>query len=248
MNDYLLLENSLVMGDQPKEYVIRLRDLPASDRPREKLVENGPENLTVAELLAVIMNVGTRKEEVFQMAERILKEYGEKTIVSERNPRNLQKELAIPLGKACQIIAAFEIGRRYFEKKPGRAVSIRDAKQAFQFLKEMQYSPKEHLKGLYLNSHYQVIHEEIISVGTLTSNIIHPREVYKPAIQYSAAAIIIAHNHPSGDVRPTSSDIEATKMIQEAGGILGIDLLDHLIIGKNKYFSIIEGGFNHGSK
>ena len=243
MGDYLLVENCLIMGEQSKQYVMRLRDMPSAERPREKLIESGPESLSVAELLAVILNVGTKKEEELMMSERILKEYGEKTIVSQRDPKALQKELDIPLGKACQIVAAFEIGKRYFDKKPGRSVSIRNAKQAFNFLKEMQHSPKEHLKGLYLNSHYQIIHEEVISVGSLTSNIIHPREVYKPAIQYSAAAIIIAHNHPSGDIKPTKSDIEATIKIKKAGDILGIDLLDHLIIGKSKYLSLIEGGF-----
>lgn len=243
MNDYLLLSNDLILDQKLRQYVIRLRDLPSSERPRERLIESGPEALSVAELLAVILNVGTRKEEVLKMSERILKEYGEKTIVSERNARDLQRELNIPLGKACQIVAAFELGRRYFDQKPGRAASIRNAKQAFGFLKEMQFSPKEHLKGLYLNSHYRVIHEEVISVGSLTANIIHPREVYKPAIQYSAAAIIIAHNHPSGNIQPTESDVQATKTIAEAGRILGIDLLDHIIIGKNKYISLIEEGY-----
>ena len=97
---------------------------------------------------------------------------------------------------------------------------------------------KEHLRGVYLNSHYRVIHDEVISVGSLTANIVHPREVFRPAIEHAAAAFIIAHNHPSGNIKPTISDIEITDQLIKSGKILGIELLDHVIIGKNKYFSI----------
>jgi DNA repair protein RadC len=102
----------------------------------------------------------------------------------------------------------------------------------------MQDLPKEHLRGLYLDAHYQLIHDEIISIGTLTSNIIHPREVFRPALEYSASAVILAHNHPSGVAKPSDADVAITRQIVEAGKILGISLLDHVIITKNKFESV----------
>ncbi|HPM75414.1 MAG TPA: JAB domain-containing protein, partial [Saccharofermentans sp.] len=120
----------------------------------------------------------------------------------------------------------------------GRKVTIRNAKSAYDYLKDMQSLPKEQLRGLYLNSRYGLIHDEVISVGTLTSSIVHPREVFRPAIEHSAAAIIIAHNHPSGSSKPTSGDMEVTNQLVKAGRIIGIELLDHIIIGKSGFTSV----------
>ena len=121
------------------------------------------------------------------------------------------------------------------EEKP---ITIRTAAQVYAYLKDMQKLPKEHLRGLYLDSHYQLIHDEIISIGSLTSNIIHPREVFRPALEYSASAVILAHNHPSGIAKPSEADIMITRQIVEAGKILGISLLDHVVIAKDKFQSV----------
>ncbi len=169
-----------------------------------------------------------------------MKEYGEKNIVSQTNPKILEKELGVPLTKACQIVACFELGRRFFRKTDGGPVVIRTARQAYEYLKDMRDLPKEHLRGLYLNSRYRLVYDEVISVGTLTENLVHPREVFKPALEYSAAAVIIAHNHPSGSTRPTGSDIEVTKQLIEAGKMLGIEVLDHLVIAKNGFGSVMD--------
>lgn len=227
------------MGEGEVRYVLRVRDLPLEEKPREKMIAQGPQSLSVAELVAILMGVGTKKEEVMQMAQRILKEYGETAIVNERNAQKLADSLAIPLPKACQIVASFELGRRYFQKRSGRAVFISTANQAFDYLKDMGSMKKEQLRGLYLNSRYQVIHEEVISVGSLTANIVHPREVFQPAIEHGAVAILIAHNHPSGDLAPTLADHEVTERLMTAGKVLGIDLLDHLIIADDEYLSIL---------
>jgi DNA repair protein RadC len=235
---YDLKDHDLLSDDFGQKYILKVKDLAEADKPREKLTKYGPENLSAAELLAIILGVGTKKEEVLVMANRVLKEYGEKSITNQKNPKILEKDLQIPANKACQIIACFELGRRFFKKTNGGPVEIRTARQAFEYLKDMRELPKENLRGLYLNSHYRLIHDEVISVGSLTANIIHPREVFKPALEYSAAAVIIAHNHPSGDCTPTSADIETTKQLMEAAKILGIDLLDHLIITKNKFVRI----------
>jgi len=237
MASYKLNGNNKIM-DGDKQYVLKIKDLDEEDKPREKLIKYGPDVLSAAELLAIILNTGTKKEEVMNMASRLLKEYGEKTIINQTRPAVLEKELGVPLVKACQIVACFALGRRFFQETNGGAVTIRTAKQAFNYLKDMRDLPKEQLRGLYLNSRYRLIHDEVISVGSLTANIVHPREIFRPAIEYSAAAVIIAHNHPSGSAAPTKSDIAVTGQIREAGRILGIDLLDHIIIAKNKFTSI----------
>lgn len=219
--------------------ILKVRDLPDEEKPREKLLENGAGALSAAELLAIILGVGTKKEEVFSMASRLLREYGEKGIAYQKDPKIIEKDLKIPLVKACQIVACFELGRRFYQKKPGGSITIRTASQAFNYLKDMGHLNKEQFRGLYLNTHYQLIHDEVISIGTLDASLVQPREVFRPALEYSAAALIIAHNHPSGILKATKPDVEITNKLVEAGRILDIELLDHLIIGKNKFVSII---------
>ena len=235
---YQVRWQDLILDASEKEYVLMVRDRLESDRPREKLINFGPGELTGAELLAVVINTGTKKEEVLQMATRILKEYGNKSIISQLDPKKMAEELEIPLYKACQIVACFELGRRYLvDRKDGRVV-IRTAKQAFDYLKDMRDLPKEQMRGLYLNSRYRLIHDETISIGSLTANVVHPREVFRPAIEYGAVAVIVAHNHPSGSVKATVSDREITQQLKLAGEILGIDFLDHLVIAGDRFSSI----------
>lgn len=237
---YDLHSNDVLVGEHLDQYVLRVKDLPNEQKPREKLARQGPKDLSVAELVAALLGVGTRREEVLSMARRIVKEYGEKSMAAETDPRKMADALDIPFAKACQIIAAFELGRRFFALQAGRAVHVRNARQAYQYLHSMGYSSKEQLRGLYLNSRYQVVHDEVISVGSLTANIVHPREVFRPAIEHGAVAIIIAHNHPSGCLEPTAEDLIVTRQLQDGGKMLGIDLLDHLIITKDKFAKIME--------
>ena len=173
-----------------------------------------------------------------QMAQRVLKEYGEKALIHQTDVQALADSLDLPLGKASQVIASFELGRRYFGQKAGHPVSIRNADQAYEYLRGMGSSHKEQLRGLYLGSRYQLVHDEVISVGSLTANIVHPREVFGPALEYGAVAVIIAHNHPSGSLEPTTEDLQVTSQLKAAGQIMGIDLLDHLIIAESSYASI----------
>lgn len=236
---YKLNDNDLIMADPETPYVLRFRDIPDEDKPREKLLNAGAKNLSVAELMAVVLGVGTSKEDVLAMARRITKEYGEKAITNELDPAVLAASLEIPLTKACQIVASFEMGRRYFSKQPG-TVFIRQSKQAYDYLKDMGNLRKEQLRGLYLNSRYQVIHEEVISMGSLTANIVHPREVFQPAVEHGAIAIILAHNHPSGRINPTTADLEITQQLVQAGQILGIDIVDHLIITATRHVSLMQ--------
>jgi DNA repair protein RadC len=238
---YELADTDIITGEGQTGYVLRVRDLPIEDKPREKLLAAGPGELTHAELIAVLLGVGTRKEEVLAMANRVVREYGERAISSEKSPERLAETLDIPLAKACQIVASFELGRRAYQSKAGKPVFVRTAAQAFEHLRGMASLQKEQLRGLYLNSRFQVIHEEIISIGSLTANIVHPREVFQPALEYGAVAVIVAHNHPSGSLEATSADITATHQLLSAGKVLGIELLDHLIIAGETYKSCIEG-------
>ncbi|MFA5184451.1 MAG: DNA repair protein RadC [Patescibacteria group bacterium] len=236
---YKISDRDLVLNHGRQYQILRVKDLPDEERPREKMIKEGAGSLSSAELLAVVLGVGTKKEEVFSMANRLLREYGEKGIAYQKDPAIIEKDLKIPTAKACQIVACFELGRRFYQKKPGGSITIRTAAQAFNHLKEMGNLNKEQFRGLYLNTHYQLIHDEVISLGTLDASLVQPREVFRPALEYSAAAIIIAHNHPSGVLKATRADVEITNKLLEAGNILGIEVLDHLIISKDKFVSII---------
>ncbi|NCN22030.1 JAB domain-containing protein [Candidatus Falkowbacteria bacterium] len=242
---YKIIERNLISIDSAKEesikkYLIpRVKDLPNDEKPREKMIQEGLKVLSAAELLAIVLGVGTKKEEVMAMSMRLMREYGEKGIAYQQNPEIITKDLGVPIAKACQIVACFELGRRFYQKKSGIHVSIRNAKQAFEYLKDMGFLKKEQFRGLYLNTHYQLIHEEVISIGTLDSALVSPREVFRPALENSAAAIIVAHNHPSGVLKATKNDAEITEKLIEAGKIIGIEVLDHIIIGGNKYSSLI---------
>ena len=219
----------------------RIKDWPLDERPREKLLAAGAQSLSQAELLAILWGVGTRREDVLAMARRTLQEYGEHAAFGNTKPTELAEVLDIPITKACQLVAAFELGRRaYATRRGGQPVEIRTPRQAYQYFREMGLNSKEQLRGLYLGSRHQVVHDEIISIGSLTSNIVHPREVFQPAVEYGAVAVIIAHNHPSGSLEPSEADVEVTQQLIAAGKILGIDLLDHLIVAADGHRSILE--------
>jgi DNA repair protein RadC len=221
-----------------KTYTLRVKDLPDDEKPREKMLARGAGALSMAELLAVILNIGTKREGVLALSNRIMKEYGERNVLAERDPKKLASDLSITLGKALQIVAVGEIGRRSFLKNDKGAPTIRTARDVFEYAADMRMLSKEHLRGIYLNTHYKVIHDEVISIGTLDSSLIHPREVFKPALEYSAAAVILVHNHPSGIAFPNEADIAVTHQIAEAGKILGVDLIDHIIVTKDSFESI----------
>lgn len=210
-------------------------------KPREKLQNSGPASLEDHELLSLIFSRGNVRESVFHLAKRILGGFDREEILAEKDFDKLKSSLKLGFVQTCQLMAAIELGRRFFlkEKTGKRIMAIGDA---YDLLRPMQYLHKEYVRGLYLNSRYEVIHDEIITIGSLDSNIIHPREVFRPAMEAGAYALIIAHNHPSGDARPSKSDILTSKKLVEAGNLLQIPFLDHLIIGMNSYTSLKKEG------
>lgn len=228
----------LTLDNPNKKYILTFHDLPKEEKPREKLSTLGPKALTIAELLAAVLSVGTRKEDVLAMSSRIIKEYGEKSILSVTDPEVLSRDLNIPIVKAMQIVACAELGRRFYEKNDASSPTIRTASDVFEYVKDMRELSKEHLRGIYLNSHYKVVHDEIISIGTVDTSIIHPREVFRPALEYATVAVILVHNHPSGTTTPSDADIAITKQLVEAGKLIGIDLVDHVIVTKHSFASI----------
>ena len=238
---YKIVDNAMFLDRSfNRDYILTIHDLPNEEKPRQKLMSQGPSALTMRELLAVVLNTGSTKEDVVELSNRIIREYGEKTILSETDPQHLSGDLDIPIGKSCIIVAVGEIARRYGDKSQAGFTTIRNAQNVFDYLQDMRNLPKEHLRGLFLNSHSRIIRDEVISIGTVNSNIIHPREVFRAGIECNAAAVVLAHNHPSGEVEPSTEDVEITKQLVQAGKILGITVLDHVIITKDRFVSIIK--------
>ncbi len=231
---HLFLDRSLYQG----EYPLLVRDLPPEGKPREKLLAQGPEALSSRELLAIVLQVGTVKEDVLEMSERLIRGYGENSVLTERDAQKLADEANIPIGKAMQIVALGELGRRTYDKKESGFKTIRNARDVYEYLADMRSLPKEYLRALFLNTHNRVIRDEVISIGTVNSNIVHPREVFRSGIESNAVAVIIAHNHPSGEAIPSNEDVEITKQLIQAGKILGIRVLDHVIITTNGFASV----------
>lgn len=235
---YKLTHRSAVVSASERTYTLTIHDLPSEDRPRERLLASGPSALSTSDLIAVLLSTGTTKEGVLAMASRVTREYGEKNVMQETDATRLSREVGLPIGKAMQIVAASELGRRFFAKNETAAPIIRTARDVFDHVVDMRTLPKEHLRGLYLNGHYKVIRDETISIGTIDANMVHPREVFRPALEYAAAAVVLVHNHPSGVLTASDADISVTKQLIEAGRLLGIELVDHVIVTKTAYASV----------
>ncbi|HIE31630.1 MAG TPA: JAB domain-containing protein [Methanosarcinales archaeon] len=222
------------------EYRFTVKEMPEDERPREKLIRHGPDALSTPELLAIIMRVGNAKENAIQLATRLLNDYNLEKL-SKASVVELKNTLGIGDAKACQILACFELGRRLLTYESHPAIKTpRDV--AGIMSPEMSHLKKEHFKGAYLDIKSRLIHEETIFVGSLGESTVHPREIFKIAIEKSAAGVILVHNHPSGDPTPSSADVAFTKRMVEAGNLIGIEVYDHVIIGSDGYASLKEEG------
>lgn len=223
---------------------LMIRDLHIDDRPRERLIKQGPQSLSNQELIAILLRTGTKHESALALANRVLVYFEKLHRLKHATLEEITSIKGIGQAKAVQLLAAVELGRRISQKQVDSRFTIRSPKDAASFLMpEMASLEQEHFVALYLNVKNQVIHKQTIFIGSLNSSIVHPREIFKEAIKRSAASIICAHNHPSGNASPSPEDIEVTKRLQEAGFILGIELIDHLIIGDYQYFSLKEQGY-----
>lgn len=222
---------------------IMVKDVPLAERPRERLLQVGASFLSNAELLAILLRTGSSNESVLHLAQKILAELETLHNLHDVTIEELTKIKGIGPAKAVQIKAAIELGKRIVLQSPIDRVSIRSPKDvAHYIMEEMRYLKQEHFIALLLNTKNQIIGKETITVGTLNSSLVHPREVFKPAIKKSSSAMIVVHNHPSGDPTPSKEDIDVTHRLVNAGELIGIDVLDHIVIGDNAYISLKEKG------
>jgi len=232
--------SSAVSTHQP----VLVREIPAEDRPRERLLNQGVEALSNSELLAILLRTGTRGCSAVDLADRMLKQFGG---IGKLIEADLQELIDLPgmgLAKATQVKAAIELGRRVARLSRETSPRFLEPQDTADYLMDrLRFLRKEHFVVLHLDTKNRLIGEETVSIGSLDTAIVHPREIFKTAVKRSAASIICAHNHPSGDPMPSFEDIEVTRRLVEAGRILGVEVLDHVVIGENCYVSIKEKGW-----
>lgn len=224
---------------------IMMKDLPTEERPREKLMKRGAQSLSNAELLAILLRTGTQEESVMRVAERILIESGEDGLsgLAHSSIESLMKRKGVGEAKAVTIAAALELGKRVAAGESQKRVIIHSSDDVAKYMMpRLRYCDREHFYVVLLNTKNHVITAPLISVGTLSESLVHPRELFKEAVNHSASSVILVHNHPSGDPSPSREDILLTKRIAEGGKLLDIQVLDHVIIGDNTYISLREQG------
>ncbi len=225
-----------------RNFSYTIKDLPEDERPREKLYKYGPKALSNTELLAIIIRTGNKENTAIEISQKLLA--GKKegiSFLSDTSLQEITKVKGIGECKAAQILAAVELGKRVMSSTYKDKMKVTSPSDIADILMlDMAHLKKEHFKIVMLDTKNQIIGIEDISIGSLNSSIVHPREVYKEAIARSSASIILVHNHPSGDPTPSKEDIAITRRLAEGGDILGIKVLDHIIVGSNKYLSLKE--------
>lgn len=224
-------------------FTTSIKDLNDNDKPREKLYKFGADKLSEYELIAILLGSGSRNEDVLTLSKKLWQYMSKFHRISELEIDDLMEIEGIGLSKACSIISALELSKRINIRECVDNFSVGSPKSVADiFMNILRDEMKEHFYVLLLDTKNKIISWDEISKGDLNSSIVHPREVFKYALKYSANSIICLHNHPSGDPTPSMQDIEITKRLQEVGNLVGIKLLDHIIIGYNKYISLKEKG------
>lgn len=223
---------------------LMIKDFPKDSTPRERLIANGATSLSNQELLAILLRTGTKNESVLQLSNRLLNNFEGLRRLKDATIEEITTINGIGRVKAIQIMASLELGRRINRLQYEDRYTIRSPEDAAKYMMdEMRFLSQEHFVALYLNTKNQVLHKQAIFIGSLNASIVHPREVFREALRRSSASIICLHNHPSGDPTPSREDIDVTKRLVECGKLLGIEVLDHLIIGDTKFISLKEKGY-----
>jgi DNA repair protein RadC len=224
-------------------YLPRLRDVPEADRPRERLLLVGPSAISTAELLAIIMRTGGGGEHVLRLAERVLIRFGGLPGLSRATIAELQSIKGIGEAKAVEIKAALELGRRLMTTAPEERPRVASPADAANLLmSEMTFLEQEHLRLILLDTRNRVLRAPTVYVGSLNTSVVRVGEIFREAIRDNAAALIVAHNHPSGDPSPSPEDVNVTRQIVKAGKLLDIEVLDHIVIGRQRFVSLKERG------
>ncbi|TMN21082.1 JAB domain-containing protein [Lentibacillus cibarius] len=223
---------------------IMIKNVPKEERPRERLVKFGPTHLSNQELLAILIGSGTKDESVMLLANRVLMHFEGIHLLKDATIEELTAIKGIGEAKGVLLLAAMELGKRMSQFKPNDRYIVRSPEDGADYvMEEMRSLNQEHFVVLFLNTKNEVIHRQTIFVGSLNASIVHPREVFREAVKRSAASIICAHNHPSGDPAPSQEDVHVTRRLAESGKMMGIELLDHLVIGDRKFVSLKEKGY-----
>jgi DNA repair protein RadC len=221
-----------------------MRNIPAQDRPRERLVHSGAETLSLIELLAILLVTGTREKPVLILAQELVQKFGGLHGLLEASVAELQEIKGIGEAKAIQLKAVFAIAERTLKTFQQPKPFIRTPKEAYTFAKEEIAGQKQEVLLVLLRDiRGRLIHHEKVSVGTLSEVLVHPREVFYPAVRHKAHSLILAHNHPSGDPTPSQEDCQLTRVLMHSSKVMGIGLDDHLIIGKETFVSLRERGY-----
>lgn len=223
---------------------MKIKHLPQEERPMEKCFSSGIESLTNSELIALLINSGTREKSAIALAQEVLaRDESGISYLRESTAEELMSIKGIGKSKAARLLAAAELGSRIAARPARQGIKIEsDEDVARLFMETMRHQKREFFKALLLDSKGGVISIETVSIGELTSTLVHPREVFNQAVKKSAAAVVFVHNHPSGDPSPSREDIETTDRLTACGNILGIRVLDHLVIGDGRYISIRSMG------
>ncbi|URR36610.1 DNA repair protein RadC [Thermosynechococcus sp. HN-54] len=232
-------------------YSLRVADLPVGDRPREKLLSQGARYLSSAELLAILLGTGqgAGKLSAVGLGQFILKQLGERSgdstdavsVLRDITPEELMAIPGVGPAKATTILAAVELGKRVFQSRPGEQTIIDNPALAAAVLSaDLMWQPTERFAVLLLDVRHRLLGSHVITVGTATETLAHPREIFREAVRRNASRLIIAHNHPSGNLSPSQADLDLTKQILQAGQLMGIPVLDHLILGNGDYQSLRE--------
>lgn len=226
------------------DFPMLLKHFPQDEKPRERFMKYGPGSLSNHELVAILLRTGTKKESVLQISARLLQTFGGLRSVREASIEEMSKIRGVGKAKAVSLLAALELGTRLHHQTTDNRYVIRTPEDGAKYVMEdMRFLQQENFVCLYLNSKNQVLHKHTVFIGSLNSSIVHPREIFKEAFKRSAASFICVHNHPSGDPTPSREDIEVTQRLFECGKLIGIQPLDHLVIGDQKFVSLKEKGY-----
>lgn len=226
---------------------LQLKEMPTEERPRERLIQMGPAALSNAELIAIALRTGSRQENVLSLAARLLADFNGLAGLARASIQQLSRVSGIGPAKAAELLAILELGKRLGQLNNDGRLQISSPEDAARyFLAGLGAAEQESLHVVNLDTKHRAIRTLPVYIGNINSIIIRPADVFREAIKDSAAAIIVAHNHPSGDPQPSPEDIRFTKDLHHLGQQLGIDLLDHLVIGRNTYFSLKQHGLLSG--
>ncbi len=237
----MLTETSSFEGAPAAVYHATVHDIPTDDRPRERLQKNGAETLSTPDLLAIILRTGTTRDNVIELASRLVIKYGGLGGLMSAGFHELSNEYGLGPAKTAQLKAALEIGKRLSALQPDKKYQVRSADDAARLVRlELMYLDHEEMHVLILDTKNQVIEHIKSYKGTVNSSVLRSAEIFRPAVVRNCPHVIVCHNHPSGDPMPSPEDIEVTKQLARAGELLDITLLDHIIIGNPRYVSLKE--------